>query len=89
MSEQRATRDPVMPAKTSEKTQAKKVSKERFRTKDGVTHRIESFRTLLDRLASRCRNFCRIDGRIADAEFEMVTSPDELQSELLSRVEVL
>ena len=69
----------------SEKTKSKK----RFYMENGVAHRIESFRTLLDRLASRSRNFCRIDGRVADTEFEMVTIPDGLQGKLLSRVEVL
>ena len=89
MGEQRATRYPVIPAKARDKAQSKKVSKERFCTESGVAYRIESFRTLLDRLSSRSRNFCRMDGRIADTEFEMVTSPDGLQGELLSRVEVL
>ena len=89
MGEQRVILAPVMPAKASEKTKSKKVSKKRFYTENGVAHRIESFRTLLDRLASHSRNFCRIDGRVADTEFEMVTIPDGLQGKLLSRVEVL
>ena len=89
MCEQLAARAQVLAACPSEKTKVKKRTDERFCTDAGIKYRIESFRTLLSQLATRCRNVCRIDGRLSDAEFEILTSPSELQRTLLTRVETL
>jgi hypothetical protein len=53
----RKTRDPVLPAEPSEPARAKRSTQ---RTAEGF--RAHSFRSVLQELATRCRNTCRVQG---------------------------
>jgi hypothetical protein len=72
----RALRDPVAPATASSKR------KNRFRrTAEGFE--VHSFRSLLEHLATRCRNFCRMKTEPSGAGFHRITQPTQLQEAAL------
>lgn len=79
------TRDPVAPARPTRQTRRKATRKQ---TDDGLP--VQSFRSLLDHLASVVRNRCRRPNAPADeATWDMTTNLDALQQralDLLSRL---
>jgi transposase len=75
LSENRKRRDPVAPAQASDSAQAKKATRT---TADGFP--VHSFRTLLQELATRCRNNCRIAGAGDQLSFQQTTSATPLQA---------
>src|SRR6516165_5295837 len=74
----RKRRDPVAPARASESVRLKKKT---HRTPEGLP--IQSFRTLLAHLGTRCRNTCVVTGDPKQATFFQVTEADALQAEAL------
>ncbi len=74
----RLRRDPVAPAEISASAQAKKVSR---LTPDGLP--VQSFRTLLRNLATRCRNTCRIPSQPSGTRFQQLTETTPLQARAL------
>jgi transposase len=73
----RKTRDPVAPAKPSAAAVCKRAL---HATPEGFE--VQSFRTLLQVMATRCRNTCRVKSR-PDSVFVQVTKPDALQAHIL------
>jgi transposase len=71
----RQQRDPVAPAKPSTVVQTKKQHKQ---TKEGFP--VQSFSTLLQALATRCRNTCRVQATKEAPTFEQVTQATPLQA---------
>jgi transposase len=76
LSVDRATRDPVAPAKPSASVNRKKAT---HRTADGLP--VHSFGTLLAELATRCRHTCVPAGGSAEATFTKLTNATPLQTE--------
>ena len=74
----RQQRDPVAPAEPSAAVKKKKA---RRRTSGGLP--VHSFQTLLDALATRCQNTCRVGGEGSAATFEQRTAPTALQKRAL------
>jgi transposase len=74
----RKRRDPVAPARASESARLKKKT---HRTPEGLP--VQSFRTLLAHLGTRCRNTCVVTGDPKQTTFFQVTEADELQAEAL------
>ena len=70
----RQQRDPVAPAEPSAAVKKKKT---RRRTSGGLS--VHSFATLLEALATRCQNTCRVGGEGGAATFEQRTAPTPLQ----------
>jgi transposase len=70
----RKTRDPVLPAQPSESAKNKK--RQRL-TSEGFE--IHSFETLIENLATRCRNTCRLKTDTAAPTFYKHTNPTPLQ----------
>jgi transposase len=79
----RNRRDPVAPAKASESARLKKKT---HRTPEGLP--VQSFRTLLAHLATRCRNTCVVSGDPKERTFYQVTEADELQAEALRLIKM-
>jgi hypothetical protein len=75
----RAVRDPVKPAALSSSTTRKKAT---HRTID--ERPVQSFRTLLDQLSTRCRNRCRVKGQADDLTFSQNTVATALQKRAFS-----
>lgn len=75
----RAVRDPVKPAALSSSTKRKKAT---HRTIDELP--VQSFRTLLDQLSTRCRNRCRVKGQADDLTFSQNTVATALQKRAFS-----
>jgi transposase len=75
----RAVRDPVKPAGLSASAKRKKAT---HRTTDDLP--VQSFRTLLDQLSTRCRNSCRVKGQTDDLTFSQNTVPTALQKRAFS-----
>ena len=71
---QRWLRDAVAPAQPSAAAKKKKAVR---RTPEGLP--LHSFQTLLDALATRCRNTCRVADSAPDAAFEQLTQATPLQ----------
>ena len=81
----KAHRDPVAPAKRSERA-LKKIAE---RTLDDGTP-VHSFQTLLQELSTMVRNTCVArDARAASATFDMVTTPDTTQRRALELVQAI
>jgi hypothetical protein len=76
--ENRKTRDPVAPARPSESARRKKTT---HLTPDGLP--VHSFQTLLEYLATRCRNTCRVRSNPTGPRFQTVTEPTPLQVKAL------
>ena len=74
----RQRRDPVAPAQASESARRKK---ETHATSGGLP--VQSFRTLVAHLGTRCRNTCIVTGDPNRTAFHQHTEADELQSEAL------
>ncbi len=74
----RQRRDPVAPARASASAQLKKKTRQ---TAGGLP--VQSFRTLLAHLGTRCRNTCVVNSDPARTTFRQVTEADALQAEAL------
>jgi transposase len=74
----RRRRDPVAPARASESARRKKKT---HATSDGLP--VQSFRTLLAHLGTRCRNTCVVTSDPNQTTFRQVTEADALQAEAL------
>jgi transposase len=74
----RQRRDAVAPARASESARLKKKT---HTTPEGLP--VQSFRTLLAHLGTRCRNRCVVTGDPTQTTFFQVTEADELQAEAL------
>jgi transposase len=81
--EDRNRRDPVAPAKASASARLKKKT---HLTPDGLP--VQSFRTLLAHLGTRCRNTCVVAGDANGTTFYQVTEADELQAEALRLIKM-
>jgi transposase len=81
--EDRNRRDPVAPAQASESARLKKKT---HLTADGLP--VQSFRTLLAHLGTRCRNTCVVAGDAKGTTFYQVTEADELQAEALRLIKM-
>ena len=79
----RNRRDPVAPAKASESARLKKKT---HLTPEGLP--VQSFRTLLAHLGTRCRNTCVVAGDAKGTTFYQVTEADELQAEALRLIKM-
>jgi hypothetical protein len=75
LKQNRATRDPVATAKPSAAVKAKKTVR---LTAEGLP--VHSFDTLLEALATRCRNTCRVKATASEASFSQLTQPTPLQA---------
>jgi hypothetical protein len=74
----RQRRDPVAPAQASESARRKKKT---HTTSGGLP--VQSFRTLVAHLGTRCRNTCIVTGDPNRTTFHQHTEADGLQSEAL------
>jgi transposase len=79
----RRRRDPVAPARVSESARLKKKT---HVTPSGLP--VQSFRTLLAHLGTRCRNTCVVTADPDRTAFRQVTEADELQAEALRLIKV-
>jgi transposase len=79
----RCTRDPVAPARASESARRKK---ETHTTPGGLP--VQSFRTLMAHLGTRCRNTCVISADPNQIPFHQVTEADVLQAEALRLIKM-
>src|SRR6266511_2061028 len=78
LSVDRRHRDPVAPARTSESARQKKKT---HVTSGGLP--VQSFRTMLAHLGTRCRNTCVVTADPNQTTFRQVTEADALQAEAL------
>jgi transposase len=78
LTEDRPRRDPVAPAKPSDSARLKKKT---HTTAGGLP--VQSFRTLMAHLGTRCRNTCVMTADANQTRFDQVTEADALQSEAL------
>ena len=83
LAEDRQRRDPVAPARASASARLKKKTHE---TPAGLP--VQSFRTLLAHLGTRCRNRCVVTANPKETTFHQVTEADELQAEALRLIKV-
>ena len=74
----RWVRDPVAPAQPSQTVQKKKKTK---KTHDGWP--VHSYQTLLNELATRCKNTCRVGEDKNLARFTQLTEPTAFQRHVL------
>ncbi len=81
--EDRKHRDPVAPARASDSAQLKK---SRHRTPGGLP--VQSFRTLLAHLGTRCRSMCVVVNDPNETKFAQVTEADQLQAEALRLIKM-
>ncbi len=79
----RRRRDPVAPAQASESARLKKKT---HMTSGGLP--VQSFRTLLAHLGTRCRNTCVVTADPNQTTFRQVTEADALQAEALRLITV-
>jgi hypothetical protein len=79
----RRRRDPVAPARASESARQKKTT---HMTSGGLP--VQSFRTLLAHLGTRCRNTCVVTADPHQTTFRQVTEADALQAEALRLITV-
>jgi transposase len=79
----RQRRDPVAPAQASESVRQKKKT---HATPDGLP--VQSFRTLMAHLGTRCRNMCIVSTDPNQTPFEQVTEADALQAEALRLIKM-
>jgi transposase len=79
----RHRRDPVAPAQASGSARLKKKT---HATSGGLP--VQSFRTLLAHLGTRCRNTCVVAGDPNQTTFRQVTEADALQTETLRLISV-
>ena len=81
--EDRPRRDPVAPAKASESARQKKKT---HQTADGLP--VQSFRTLMAHLGTRCRNTCVMTADPNQTRFDQITEADALQAEALRLIKM-
>jgi transposase len=79
----RCTRDPVAPARASESARRKKKT---HTTPSGLP--VQSFRTLMAHLGTRCRNTCVVSADPNHIPFHQVTEADALQAEALRLIKM-
>jgi transposase len=79
----RCTRDPVAPARASESARCKKKT---HTTPGGLP--VQSFRTLMTHLGTRCRNTCVVSADPNHTPFHQVTEADALQVEALRLIKM-
>src|SRR4051794_7714130 len=79
----RCTRDPVAPARASESARRKKTT---HTTPGGLP--VQSFRTLMAHLGTRCRNTCLVSTDPSHIPFRQVTEADALQAEALRLIKM-
>jgi transposase len=79
----RCTRDPVAPARASESARRKKKT---HTTTGGLP--VQSFRTLMAHLGTRCRNTCVVSADPNQSPFHQVTEADALQAEALRLIKM-
>ncbi len=82
LDEDRKTRDPVLPAKPSESAKSKKTN--RVNAEGFPVH---SFETLLEELATCCRNRCRMTSSPSGATFDQLTQRTQLQQKAMELLE--
>ena len=80
---ERWRRDAVAPAQPSAAAKKKKALR---RTAEGLP--LHSFKTLLDALATRCQNTCRVAGSEPSARFEQLTATPPLQQRALELLDL-
>jgi transposase len=83
LTEDRPRRDPVAPAKPSESA---KLKKKTHKTPGGLP--VQSFRTLMSHLGTRCRNTCVMTADPNQTAFHQMTEADALQSEALRLIKM-
>ena len=83
LEEDRPRRDPVGPARASESARLKKKT---HVTASGLP--VQSFRTLLAHLGTRCRNACVVAGDPIQTTFGQVTEADALQAEAMRLIKM-
>jgi transposase len=83
LTEDRRTRDPVAPAQASESARRKK---ETHATSGGLP--VQSFRTLMAHLGTRCRCTCHVSADPNRTPFHQMTEADALQAEALRLIVV-
>jgi hypothetical protein len=83
LTEDRPRRDPVAPAKPSESA---KLKKKTHKTAGGLP--VQSFRTLMAHLGTRCRNRCVMTADPNQTGFDQVTEADALQAEALRLIKM-
>jgi transposase len=83
LAEERRHRDPVAPAQASKSARLKKQTRA---SSGGLP--IQSFRTLLAHLGTRCRNTCVVTADHSQTTFRQVTEADALQAEALRLITV-
>jgi transposase len=83
LTEDRPRRGPVAPAKPSESAQLKKKT---HKTPGGLP--VQSFRTLMAHLGTRCRNTCVMTVDPNQTTFHQVTEADALRSEALRLIKM-
>jgi transposase len=79
----RCTRDPVAPARASESARRKKKT---HTTTSGLP--VQSFRTLMAHLGTRCRSTCVVSADPNHTPFHQVTEADALQAEALRLIKM-
>jgi transposase len=79
LDQMRWSRDPVSKATSSKSTKEKKSTK---KTSDGYP--VHNFKSLLQDLATRCKNFCRVGEGKTAIRFTTFTEPTEFQSHVFS-----
>ncbi len=79
----RCHRDPVAPAQASESARRKEKT---HTTPEGLP--VQSFRTLMAHLGTRCRNTCQVSADPNQTTFRQVTEADALQVEALRLIAV-
>ena len=83
LTEDRPRRDPVAPAKPSESA---KLKKKTHKTPGGLP--VQSFRTLMAHLGTRCRNTCVMTADPNQTRFDQLTEADALQAEALRLIKM-
>jgi transposase len=83
LDEARASRDPVAKAEPSNSVKQKKATK---RTPEGWP--VQSFRSLMKTLATRCRNTCRAGNDKTHATFHELTEPTPFQAHVLKLLDL-
>jgi transposase len=83
LTEDRPRRDPVAPAKPSESARLKKKT---HTTPGGLA--VQSFRTLIAHLGTRCRNTCVMTADPNQTQFDQITEADALQVEALRQIKM-
>jgi transposase len=83
LTEDRPRRDPVAAAKPSESAKLKKKTQ---KTPGGLP--VQSFRTLMAHLGTRCRNTCVMTADLNQTRFDQLTEADALQVEALRLIKM-